>query len=91
MLEKEVVLKEAQRQLEKLQSQLQSQREGGAQLAVVLNEYKTQIKAINRKIMSTLAQLSVNQTTAMKLGQEKQQKVHTPHHTDKSDAHDKCA
>ena len=71
LLEKELVLEEVGSLSERLRFQAVEGREETLDIAKTVNEFQARIKAITRKLMACVSELSMYQATAMKLEQEK--------------------
>ncbi|PRP82711.1 hypothetical protein PROFUN_09973 [Planoprotostelium fungivorum] len=71
VLEKELVLTEAKSLEEKYTHQIDSQKEGALKLSSKVNACKTKMKEHNKKIMSLVAQISLNQSVQAQLQREK--------------------
>ena len=71
LLEKELVLEEVGSLSERLRFQAVEGREETLDIAKTVNEFQARIKAITRKLMACVSELSMYQATAMRLEQEK--------------------
>ena len=74
LLEKELVLEEISNLSEKLRKQALDGRKGTLELAEKINEFRAKTTELSRKMLATVAEVSMFQATAMKLEQEKQSK-----------------
>eukprot|EP01022_Parablepharisma_sp_SALTPOND_P017426 TRINITY_DN277_c0_g2_i3.p2 TRINITY_DN277_c0_g2~~TRINITY_DN277_c0_g2_i3.p2 ORF type:complete len:812 (+),score=225.35 TRINITY_DN277_c0_g2_i3:5780-8215(+) len=74
LLEKELVLEEISNLSEKLRKQALEGRKGTLELAEKINEFRAKTTELSRKMLATVAEVSMYQATAMKLEQEKQAK-----------------
>lgn len=74
LLEKELVLEEISNLSEKLRKQALDGRKGTLELAEKINEFRAKTTELSRKMLATVAEVSMYQATAMKLEQEKQTK-----------------
>ena len=74
LLEKELVLEEISNLSEKLRKQALDGRKGTLELAEKINEFRAKTTELSRKMLATVAEVSMYQATAMKLEQEKQGK-----------------
>eukprot|EP00831_Metopus_contortus_P022484 TRINITY_DN2028_c0_g1_i1.p1 TRINITY_DN2028_c0_g1~~TRINITY_DN2028_c0_g1_i1.p1 ORF type:complete len:731 (-),score=182.73 TRINITY_DN2028_c0_g1_i1:280-2472(-) len=74
LLEKELVLEEITNLSEKLRKQALEGRKGTLELAEKINEFRAKTTELSRKMLATVAEVSMFQATAMKLEQEKQAK-----------------
>ncbi|GMH35034.1 hypothetical protein BSKO_02902 [Bryopsis sp. KO-2023] len=72
LLEKELVLEEIGTLSDRLRQQATKGSPGTLQLAKAVNEYQHNIDSTTRKMMAIVSELSMYQTTAMKLKQEKE-------------------
>lgn len=77
LLEKELVLEEISNLSEKLRKQALDGRKGTLELAEKINEFRAKTTELSRKMLATVAEVSMFQATAMKLEQEKQAKEKT--------------
>ena len=75
MLEKDLVLEEVATLSDKLRTNAAEGHEQTLELSKKMNEYQANIRSITRKMMATVSELSMYQATAMKLEQEKREKV----------------
>ena len=74
LLEKELVLEEISNLSEKLRKQALEGRKGTLELAERINDFRAKTTELSRKMLATVAEVSMYQATAMKLEQEKQAK-----------------
>jgi chromosome segregation ATPase len=74
LLEKELVLEEITNLSEKLRKQALDGRKGTLELAEKINEFKARTTELSRKMLATVAEVSMFQATAMKLEQEKEER-----------------
>ncbi len=74
LLEKELVLEEISNLSEKLRKQALEGRKGTLELAEKINEFRAKTTELSRKMLATVAEVSMFQATAMKMEQEKQTK-----------------
>ncbi len=74
LLEKELVLEEISNLSEKLRRQALEGRKGTLELAEKINEFRAKTTELSRKMLATVAEVSMFQATAMKMEQEKQGK-----------------
>jgi chromosome segregation ATPase len=79
LLEKELVLDEVSSLTDKLRMQAAENRGNTLVLAQKVNAVQGQIRAIVRKMMATVSELSMYQATAMKLEQQKGHEMDTLH------------
>lgn len=71
LLEKELVLEEVSSLSERLRQQATDGRGDTLELAKRVNDFQARIRAMTKKMMATVSELSMYQATAMKLQQEK--------------------
>jgi hypothetical protein len=71
LLEKELVLEEVGALSERLRVQAADGRADTLELAKRVNDFQARIRAMTKKMMATVSELSMYQATAMKLQQEK--------------------
>ncbi|CAD8053214.1 unnamed protein product [Paramecium sonneborni] len=71
LLEKELILDEITNLSEKLRKQALDGRLSTLELSEKVNEFQAKLKDLTRKMMATIAELSMYQATAIKLQQEK--------------------
>jgi len=71
LLEKELVLEEVSSLSERLRAQAADGRADTLELAKRVNDFQARIRAMTKKMMATVSELSMYQATAMKLQQEK--------------------
>jgi len=71
LLEKELVLEEVSSLSDRLRQQAAEGRADTLELAKRVNDYQSRIRAITRKMMATVSELSMYQASAMKLQSEK--------------------
>jgi len=71
LLEKELVLEEVGSLSERLRQQATDGRSDTLELAKRVNDFQARIRAMTKKMMATVSELSMYQATAMKLQQEK--------------------
>ncbi|CAF1224474.1 unnamed protein product, partial [Didymodactylos carnosus] len=70
-LEKDLILEQVSRLIERLSSKAEAGKDDTLALAKKVNDLQNKIKDITRKMMATVAELSVQQGDALKLQQEK--------------------
>ncbi|KAM8972110.1 coiled-coil domain-containing protein 146 [Pelodytes ibericus] len=70
LLEKDFLYKEASRLTEQLQAKVENDKQNTLMLAKKMNELKRQIKDKTHKVMSVIAELSMQQANCIKLQQE---------------------
>jgi len=75
LLEKELILEEVSSLSKRLQYQASEGRADTLELAKRVNGYQAKIRAITRRMMATVSELSMYQASSMKLQQEKQHLV----------------
>ncbi|GFR42867.1 hypothetical protein Agub_g3858 [Astrephomene gubernaculifera] len=73
LLEKELILEEITSLSDKLRVQAAEGRADTLELAQRVNEYQSKLRAVTRKIMATVSELSMYQASALKLGAEKEE------------------
>ncbi|EFJ42885.1 coiled-coil protein required for normal flagellar motility [Volvox carteri f. nagariensis] len=73
LLEKELILEEITSLSDKLRVQAAEGRADTLELAKRVNEYQSKLRAVTRKIMATVSELSMYQASALKLGAEKEE------------------
>lgn len=71
LLEKELVLEEVTSLSDRLRMQANEGRDDTLELAKRVNDFQARIRAMTKKMMATVSELSMYQATAMKLQQEK--------------------
>lgn len=71
LLEKELVLEEVSSLADRLRQQAAEGRSDTLELAKKVNDYQQRIRAITRKMMATVSELSMYQASALKLQSEK--------------------
>lgn len=74
LLEKELVYEEVTNLAEKLRSQALDGRKSTLEIAEKINEYKARTTDLSRKMLATVSELSMFQSKALKLQQEKEEK-----------------
>lgn len=74
LLEKELVYEEVSNLAEKLRSQALDGRKSTLEIAEKINEYKARTTELSRKMLATVSELSMFQSKALKLQQEKEEK-----------------
>lgn len=74
MLEKELVYEEVSNLAEKLRSQALDGRKSTLEIAEKINEYKARTTDLSRKMLATVSELSMFQSKALKMQQEKDEK-----------------
>jgi chromosome segregation ATPase len=74
LLEKELVYEEVSNLAEKLRTQALDGRKGTLEIAEKINEYKARTTELSRKMLATVSELSMFQSKALKLQQEKEEK-----------------
>lgn len=74
LLEKELVYEEVSNLAEKLRSQALDGRKSTLEIAEKINEYKARTTDLSRKMLATVSELSMFQSKALKLQQEKEHK-----------------
>ncbi|CDW91529.1 UNKNOWN [Stylonychia lemnae] len=74
LLEKELVYEEVSNLAEKLRTQALDGRKGTLEIAEKINEYKARTTDLSRKMLATVSELSMFQSKALKLQQEKEEK-----------------
>ncbi|GFH08879.1 coiled-coil flagellar protein, move backward only 2 [Haematococcus lacustris] len=72
LLEKELILEEVTQLSDKLREQASEGRADTLELAQKVNEYQGRLRAVTRRIMATVSELSMYQATSLKLGAEKE-------------------
>ncbi|KAG2482118.1 hypothetical protein HYH03_018925, partial [Edaphochlamys debaryana] len=73
LLEKELILEEITSLSDKLRVQAAEGRADTLELAQRVNEYASKLRAVTRKIMATVSELSMYQASALKLGAEREE------------------
>jgi hypothetical protein len=73
-LEKELVYEEVSNLAEKLRTQALDGRKSTLEIAEKINEYKARTTELSRKMLATVSELSMFQSKALKLQQEKEEK-----------------
>ncbi|PNH11949.1 hypothetical protein TSOC_001169 [Tetrabaena socialis] len=73
LLEKELILEEITSLSNKLRMQAAEGRADTLELAQRVNEYQSELRAVTRKIMATVSELSMYQASALKLGAEREE------------------
>jgi len=73
-LEKELVYEEVGNLAEKLRTQALDGRKATLEIAEKINEYKARTTDLSRKMLATVSELSMFQSKALKLQQEKDDK-----------------
>lgn len=73
LLEKELILEEVTSLSDKLRLQAAEGRADTLELAQRVNEYQSKLRAVTRKIMATVSELSMYQASALKLGAEREE------------------
>jgi phage-related minor tail protein len=71
LLEKELVYEEVSNLAEKLRTQALDGRKSTLEIAEKINEYKARTTDLSRKMLATVSELSMFQSKALKLQQEK--------------------
>ena len=74
MLEKELVYVEVSNLAENLRSQALDGRKSTLEIAEKINEYKARTTDLSRKMLATVSELSMFQSKALKMQQEKDEK-----------------
>jgi len=74
LLEKELVFEEVSNLAEKLRTQALDGRKSTLEIAEKINEYKARTTELSRKMLATVSELSMFQSKALKLQQEKDEK-----------------
>jgi len=74
LLEKELVLEEITNLSDQLRKQAMDGRKGTLELAEKINEFRAKTNELSRKMLATVAEVSMLQATVMKLEQEKNSK-----------------
>lgn len=74
LLEKELVLEEVSNLAEKLRKQALDGRKSTLEIAEKINEFKARTTELSRKMLATVSELSMFQSKALKLQQEKDEK-----------------
>jgi len=74
LLEKELVYEEVSNLAEKLRTQALDGRKYTLEVAEKINEYKARTTELSRKMLATVSELSMFQSKALKLQQEKEEK-----------------
>ena len=74
LLEKELVYEEVGNLAEKLRTQALEGRKSTLEIAEKINEYKARTSELSRKMLATVSELSMFQSKALKLQQEKEEK-----------------
>ena len=74
LLEKELVYEEVSNLAEKLRTQALDGRKSTLEIAEKINEYKARTTELSRKMLATVSELSMFQSKALKLQQEKEEK-----------------
>jgi len=74
LLEKELVYEEVSNLAEKLRTQALDGRKTTLEVAEKINEYKARTTELSRKMLATVSELSMFQSKALKLQQEKEEK-----------------
>ena len=74
LLEKELVYEEVTTLAEKLRAQALDGRKSTLEIAEKINEYKARTTDLSRKMLATVSELSMFQSKALKLQQEKEEK-----------------
>jgi hypothetical protein len=74
LLEKELVYEEVSNLAEKLRSQALEGRKSTLEIAEKINEYKARTTDLSRKMLATVSELSMFQSKALKMQQEKEEK-----------------
>jgi chromosome segregation ATPase len=74
LLEKELVYEEVSNLAEKLRTQALDGRKSTLEIAEKINEYKARTTDLSRKMLATVSELSMFQSKALKLQQEKDDK-----------------
>ena len=74
LLEKELVFEEVSNLAEKLRTQALDGRKSTLEVAEKINEYKARTTELSRKMLATVSELSMFQSKALKLQQEKEEK-----------------
>ena len=74
LLEKELVYEEVTNLAEKLRTKALDGRKSTLEIAEKINEYKARTAELSRKMLATVSELSMFQSKALKLQQEKEEK-----------------
>lgn len=74
LLEKELVYEEVSNLAEKLRTQALDGRKSTLEIAEKINDYKARTTDLSRKMLATVSELSMFQSKALKLQQEKDEK-----------------
>ena len=74
LLEKELVYEEVSKLAEKLRTKALDGRKTTLEVAERINEYKARTTELSRKMLATVSELSMFQSKALKLQQEKEEK-----------------
>mmetsp|Transcript_22960 Transcript_22960/g.35416 ORF Transcript_22960/g.35416 Transcript_22960/m.35416 type:complete len:219 (+) Transcript_22960:2145-2801(+) len=74
LLEKELVYEEVSNLAEKLRTQALDGRKSTLEIAEKINEYKARTTELSRKMLATVSELSMFQSKALKMQQEKEEK-----------------
>ena len=75
LLEKELVYEEVSNLAEKLRTQALDGRKTTLEVAEKINEYKARTTELSRKMLATVSELSMFQSKALKLQQEKEERM----------------
>lgn len=70
-LEKDLILEQVNRLIERLSTKVDAGKDDTLSLAKKVNDLQNKIKDITRKMMATLSELTIHQSDALKLQQEK--------------------
>lgn len=70
-LEKDLILEQVNRLIERLSTKADAGKDDTLSLAKKVNDLQNKIKDITRKMMATLSELTIHQSDALKLQQEK--------------------
>jgi NAD-specific glutamate dehydrogenase len=73
-LEKDLILEQVNRLIERLSTKVNAGKDDTLALAKKVNDFQNKIKDITRKMMATLSELTIYQSDALKLQQEKNMK-----------------
>jgi hypothetical protein len=73
-LEKDLILEQVHRLIERLSTKADAGKDDTLALAKKVNDLQNKIKDITRKMMATLSELTIHQSDALKLQQEKNMK-----------------
>ncbi len=70
-MEKDLILEQVNRLIERLSTKVDAGKDDTLALAKKVNDLQNKIKDITRKMMATLSELTIHQSDALKLQQEK--------------------